>query len=311
MGNLEKFGIEITNPKPIYSPNDIIQGLVHYHVREKRAVEELKIKVYGEIATSVKLRRGRTAIPITNTHVFLNTECIVVDKFENNEIAAGVYSFPFAVRIENGNREPFPCSFESRKPGNHIRYSLIAKMKRPGLFNSNDTATEMLIVQPPIPVDAVVNAISPLAFEKQLTAGCCFWKTGFVDVKIQIDRSTFSGGETIPFQITAENNSGVDLKIKAYVEMTEIFTSEFLFARNTFETPVRETLLEKVVSQTCRSHQETYLITLPTFITQNTDFKKTHGMISVSYALVVQVRPGKFCSQDAFVRQPILINSMV
>lgn len=310
MGNLEAFAIDVTNQQPWYKPLDVLTGFVRYHTKEKRKVKQLKLKLVGEIETHITYQtRHRTKNgSTTRTHhvrdnvVVLNTETVLVT-FPEEEIHAGNHAFPFTFQITNGTTAALPNSFEN--PHGKIKYSLKAEMERPGMFNSNDRVETLIKVCTPIDTRAP-QYNTPTTYEKQTQAGCWWWKSGAVDVQVRVDRVAFNNGEQIPIYIQTTNNSKVDVKIKAHVELTGTYKAKS-HVKN-YTTVVPNTEMKAVVPKSEPAHQKSYTITLPANIDPSVDMASTNGYINAQYELVVDVSPASFCSDNATVRRQILIS---
>uniref|UniRef100_A0A1I7TDN9 Arrestin_C domain-containing protein n=1 Tax=Caenorhabditis tropicalis TaxID=1561998 RepID=A0A1I7TDN9_9PELO len=232
--------VEFDQPQEVFFPGQPISGRVILITEEKYKARAVNIKFEGTAHThwddfeSVrrvdaegKTHYDRQRINYSANVNYLNaTSLLWACRDGSNELAAGKYVWPFSYVLPTS----IPPSFEGKY--GYIRYSVTAEVDRPWRFDK--AKKRCITVSPLIDLNILPHAMTALNDQASENLGCCCFKKGYLEMKVDIPKTGFVPGETVPINLHILNHSSVPVtEVKARIIQNCTF---FAFRRgNTFD----------------------------------------------------------------------------
>ncbi|CCD64824.1 Arrestin C-terminal-like domain-containing protein [Caenorhabditis elegans] len=128
----------------------------------------------------------------------------------SNELAAGEYAWPFSYTLPIN----VPPSFEGKY--GYLRYSVTAEIDRP--WRVDKDKKRCITVSPLIDLNVIPHALTQINDQASENLGCCCFTKGYLELRVNIPKTGFVPGETVPMNIHILNHSSVPVtKVKAKI----------------------------------------------------------------------------------------------
>ncbi|EGT40904.1 CBN-ARRD-19 protein [Caenorhabditis brenneri] len=321
--------VEFDQPQEVFFPGQPISGRVILITEEKYKARAVNIKFEGCAKTDwddhesvrrvdaegkahyVQQRVNYSA----NVKYLESTALLWACRDGTNELAAGKYVWPFSYNLPAN----IPPSFEGKY--GYIRYSVTAEVDRPWRFDK--AKKRCITVSPLLDLNILPHAMTPLHDEASDTVGCCCFKKGYLEMRVDIPKTGFVPGETVPINLHILNHSSVPVtEVKAKILQqckfvafrhgnTFDFTGESLMAHSARE---QKQDMNAVIKQTqaltvapSNEHKLALELRLPSVtptINQNSP------IITVEYLVQISVDTTSTFSSDIDCEMSVLIGTV-
>jgi hypothetical protein len=226
-----------------------ITGVIHFHVQKPIQAESLGLKFSGkesccwEESNTVTNSDGSTS---TDTRVYRGKSPIVKQRFpifvfQDSQIAAGDYSFPFRIATPATLPESFQYEFWAVEA--HIKYLLSGYL--------TSTTAEVKKTKTEVGVTGQMKeAIVSLqeAVSAEVSTMCC-WRKGVVSLATNINKSAYVPGEICNLSVEVDNSkSQMNVNgVKATLFRTMRLRSDHL-ATTMIKLPVNERSMHQQIA---------------------------------------------------------------
>ncbi|CAB05786.2 Arrestin C-terminal-like domain-containing protein [Caenorhabditis elegans] len=319
-------------PNEVFFPGQPISGrVVLSTTEEKYKARAVNIKILGLAHTSWtdydSVRRvdndgnvrydSESVHYSSNVHYLDQALLLWACKDGSNELSAGDYVWPFSYTLPLN----VPPSFEGKY--GYLRYSVTAEVDRP--WRLDKAKRRCITVSPLIDLNAIPLALTPIDDEESENLGCCFFRKGYLELRVNIPKTGFVPGETVPMNIHILNHSSVPVtEVKAKI----IQQCKFIAYRN--GTIFRfdggsDTLMSGSSQQTKYDTKPVITQTQPMTVTPGNEHKfvlefrlpsvtpticRFSPVITVEYVVQVRVETTSTCGSAAKCEMPILIGTV-
>lgn len=234
MPNLQTFVIRFDNPTAVYYGGQWVTGKVFVSLNEPMKMRNLRLKFLGRAfchwtesrsyttGTGQNRQNHSETIHYEASEVYFDYSLVLWGKQPGDSgdspiMGAGNFEFPFQFQLPPN----CPTSFEGA--WGHIRYVVKATIDRPWKFD-HDTKAAFTVIQL-IDLNLDPSVLQPRQTSNSKTLGILCCKSGKIQCSVQIPRSGFVPGESIPYTIQVENNtSGRKIKdIRVLLKQSVIF----------------------------------------------------------------------------------------
>ncbi|CAB05787.1 Arrestin C-terminal-like domain-containing protein [Caenorhabditis elegans] len=212
-------------PNEVFFPGQPISGrVVLSTTKEKYKARAVNIKILGLAHTSwtdyESVRRvdadGKVSHHRQSVHYSANvnyldyTLLLWACKDGSNELAAGEYAWSFSYNLPLN----VPPSFEGKY--GYLRYSVTAEVDRP--WRLDKAKKRCITVSPLIDLNVIPHALTQINDQASENLGCCCFKKGYLELRVNIPKTGFVPGETVPMNIHILNHSSVPVtEVKAKI----------------------------------------------------------------------------------------------
>lgn len=183
-----------------------ITGVVHFHLETPIRAESLGLKFsgkeycYWEKRSSSTNSNGSTS---TSTTSYVGKTLIVkqlfpIFVFQDSQVAAGYYSFPFQISTPPTLPSSFDYHFSSTKA--HIKY-LVSAYINSASDKVKKAKTEVGVSRPMTEVIVSLQG----AVSAQISTGCCL-RQGEVSLGVLINKSAYVPGEMCSLSVEVDNS---------------------------------------------------------------------------------------------------------
>ncbi|EFO91607.1 hypothetical protein CRE_11671 [Caenorhabditis remanei] len=221
--------VEFDQPQEVFFPGQAISGRVVLLTEDKYKARAVNIQFEGIAHTNwddhESVRRvdadGKTHYVQQRVHYSANVNYLEhksvlwACRDGSNELAPGKYVWPFSYNLPID----IPPSFEGKY--GYVRYSVTAEVDRPWRF---DKAKKLCItVSPLLDLNIIPHAMTPLQDQASENLGCCCFKKGYLEIRVDIPKTGFVPGETVPINLEILNHSSVpvtEVKVKIIQQCT-------------------------------------------------------------------------------------------
>ncbi|EDV21467.1 uncharacterized protein TRIADDRAFT_59959 [Trichoplax adhaerens] len=223
MRKLVAFEILFAKKPPIFFSGRSVDGIVVVHVSQDIEIRSIRVRIYGEANTCIRMRNGNPFINHGNGTVAIqpgggycyNEKEVYLDRsinlWGNNEgqtngndafLPAGRHEFEFNFSLSAEVRIPSSFSLLSQCS---IRYVVIASIDRTG--KSPRIIKRPIALLESISIDRPALIQPPCLKENETILCCCCCQSGPIKLRAGIDRSGYCPGEKIIIDAECENLS--------------------------------------------------------------------------------------------------------
>ena len=293
MGGLDAFELIIAGPG-IYYSGQTVQGHVIVHASEVldniKSVQ-IKIKGKGELRWTEQVSRTRTnedgqTETYHETVEYENSEKYFKHKqiLHSGDVSEGRNEFPFSIELPPN----LPCSFEYRGHVKaSIRYQVEAKLDRSGFFTSDKKKKKFVTVNALMDLNQIPSMADPITVSNHKTFGCLCCTSGPLSATVNLPRSGYTGGESIPVTADIENLSN-----KVMNKSQAKFIQHLVFRARGKSKTVERTLQEIKRGEIQAGESETWdSVMVPVPAVPPTNFGGHCSIMDVDYKLEFHVDP--------------------
>ncbi|UMM19266.1 hypothetical protein L5515_014945 [Caenorhabditis briggsae] len=219
-----KLLVEFDQPQEVFLPGNPISGRVILMTSENYKARAVHLKLDGRAHTNWheyeterhtdgngNTENRQKKVDYSATVKYLETKILIWASFDgSNCLIPGTYAWPFSYRLPSN----IPPSFEGKY--GYIRYSVTAEVDRPWRFDK--TSKRCITVSPMLDLNFIPNAMTPLQDQASENLGCCCFKKGYLSVKLDVPKTGFVPGETVPINLHIVNKSSVNVTMPLTVE---------------------------------------------------------------------------------------------
>ncbi|ULU07342.1 hypothetical protein L3Y34_018826 [Caenorhabditis briggsae] len=227
--------VEFDQPQEVFLPGNPISGRVILMTTENYKARAVHLKLDGRAHTNWheyeterhtdgngNTENRQKKVDYSATVKYLEIKILIWASFDgSNCLIPGTYAWPFSYRLPSN----IPPSFEGKY--GYIRYSVTAEVDRPWRFDK--TSKRCITVSPMLDLNFIPNAMTPLQDQASENLGCCCFKKGYLSVKLDVPKTGFVPGETVPINLHIVNKSSVNVTM---VTATIIQRCTFMAYRN-------------------------------------------------------------------------------
>ncbi|CAO4366122.1 unnamed protein product [Caenorhabditis nigoni] len=227
--------VEFDQPQEVFLPGHPISGRVILMTSESYKARAVHLKLDGRAHTNWheyeterhtdangNIENRQKKVDYSATVKYLETKILIWASVDgSNLLIPGTYAWPFSYRLPSN----IPPSFEGKY--GYIRYSVTAEVDRPWRFDK--TSKRCITVSPLLDLNFISNAMTPLQDQTSENLGCCCFKKGYLSVKLDIPKTGFVLGETVPINLHIVNKSSVNVTM---VTATILQRCTFMAYRN-------------------------------------------------------------------------------
>ncbi|CAO4366123.1 unnamed protein product [Caenorhabditis nigoni] len=321
--------VEFDQPQEVFFPGQPISGRVILIAEDKYKARAVKIEFEGvghtnwddyesvrRVDHEGKVRYVQHRVNYSaNVSYLQSTALLWTSQDGSNELPAGKYEWPFSYILPSN----IPPSFEGKY--GYIRYSVKAEVDRPWRF---DKAKKLCItVSPLLDLNVIPNAMTPLHDQSAENLGCCCFKKGYLEMRVDIPKTGFVPGETISLNLHLLNNSTVpvtEVKAKIIQQCNFVafrggsnfnFTGDSVMAVSQRETKqdantvIKQT--QKITVEPGKEHKLALELRLPSVTPSISQFSP---VITVEYLVQVTVDTSSTFGSDIDCEMGVLIGTV-
>ncbi|CCD62936.1 Arrestin C-terminal-like domain-containing protein [Caenorhabditis elegans] len=218
MPKTELLQVIFDQPDEVFLPGQPISGRVVLTTKKKLSARAVNIKIVGLAHTSWKNYENSCKLSFhrivsyrphgvyysANVKYLDYTQLLWTCGEGPKELNAGEYAWPFSYTLPLN----IPPSFEGKY--GYLRYTVKVEVDRPWRV---DKAKKMCItVSPLLDLNVIPHSLTPINTQASENLGCCCFKNGFLEMNVNIPKTGFVPGETVPLNIHLINHSSSTAK---------------------------------------------------------------------------------------------------
>uniref|UniRef100_A0A8R1I5P3 Arrestin_C domain-containing protein n=1 Tax=Caenorhabditis japonica TaxID=281687 RepID=A0A8R1I5P3_CAEJA len=216
--------VEFDEQQEVFLPGSPISGRVLLNTETTYKARAVNIQFEGRahtnwddyesvsrVGTDGKTHREQRRVNFSATVAYLEHEILLWKSPDgSNALEPGSYCWPFSFTIPT----IVPPSFEGRY--GYVRYSVKAQVDRPWRFDK--AKKRCITVSPLLDLNLLPHAMAPFRDQASENIGCCCFKKGYLELRVDVPKSGFVPGEVIPFNLHILNHGSVPVtEVKAKI----------------------------------------------------------------------------------------------
>ncbi|KAJ2949374.1 hypothetical protein O0L34_g15287 [Tuta absoluta] len=280
--------ITFEEPRDVFYSGQVLKGCVELRLTIPLSYSVININFTGE--AKVFWSESETeeyngvqryvTVGYRGIETYFNTTICASGGMGPITLPPGEHKIPFQFQIPH----TAPSSFRGKR--GEVSYKVTAYIEHPDPLRARETLEEAFEVVAPLDLNTLEDVKQPIYLEFEETYSCCC-SSSPMHLRIHIPASGFCPGQAIPINISAENESNVEIK-KITIELVKKQCYHSTQPKSDYIQPdeVLETLKTRpILANTKR--QVTYELIVPPFIAPNLQNCK---LIDVGYFLKVTIQ---------------------